>query len=126
MQYYVGEDTIDSAANIQEICQRIGELKQEQRNNKGVVTVDTPDVLFDKFLQLASCLPDDATSWPITLCSVFQQNLSQDLLHRMIEDKDFKMPTLQGQLTKRLQLEALQQGRQYATTCYNSLLEQRR
>ena len=44
---------------------------------------DTPDVLFGKFVNIASSLPNDASLWSITLCSQFVNSLAVDLRYGM-------------------------------------------
>ena len=83
---------------------------------------DSLDVLFGKFVGLASGLPNDATLWSITLCSQFLNSLAVDLREEM-EQQQFKMPLLTNLGTKKAQLEALQIVRDGAVSAFKSLLE---
>ena len=66
-------------------------LKQELKDVGGRTKVDTPDEIFNKYLQLSTSLPTDALSWPIQLCSSFFAALTPELAERMTTDA-FRMP----------------------------------
>ena len=120
--FYVGANAKDSSAKaVHEICKSITSLNQ-MYYEKGRQVSDTPDVLFGKFVNMASSLPNDATLWSITLCSQFVNSLAVDLRDEM-EALQFRMPSLSGQETKKLQLRALQEVRDYAANAYKSLSE---
>ena len=72
----------------------------------GGSTMLTPDELYGEYIITAACLPIDATTRSITLCSSFFNfliTLNQD----KIEDNNFSMPPLNYQSSKTLQLSAL-------------------
>jgi hypothetical protein len=97
--FYVGSNAEDSSAKaVHEICKSLAGLKQ-MYYDKGRQVSDTPDVLFGKFVNIASSLPNDATLWSITLCSQFVNSLAVDLKDEM-EALQFRMPSLSGQDTK--------------------------
>ena len=123
-QDYVGEDLVDNALNAQEVCRRIGALKQEWKDVGGRTKLDTPDEIFNKYLQLSTSLPTDALSWPIQLCSSFFAALTPELAERMTTDS-FRMPSLVMLTTKAKQLEALRVVRRQAALSYKSLEEER-
>ena len=123
-QDYVGDDFVDNALNSQEICRAIGELRQEWKSAGGRTQMDTPDEIFNKYLQLATSLPSDALSWPIQLCSSYFAALTPELAERMTTDS-FRMPSLVMLNTKAKQLEALRLVRKQAASSYKSLEEER-
>jgi len=105
-QDYVGNTLVDTALNAQEICRRLSEVKQEYRDNGGRTKVDSPDELFNKYLQLSTSLSDNAHEWPLQLCSAFFAALTPELAERMTTDA-FRMPPLTLLTTKAKQLDAL-------------------
>ena len=119
-EFYVVSNAKDSSAKaVQEICKSLAGLKQLYYDKARQVS-DTPDILFGKFVNVASSLMNDATLWIITLCSQFVNSLAVDLKDKM-EALHFRMPSLSGQDTKKLQLTALQEVRDNAVGAYNSL-----
>jgi len=123
-QDYVGDDYVDNALNSQEICRTIGELRQEWKTSSGRIQIETPDEIFNKYLQLATSLPSDAQAWPIQLCSSYFAALTPELAEQMTTDS-FRMPSLVMLNTKAKQLEALRIVRKHAATSYKSLEEER-
>ena len=75
---YVGNNTVDTTLNVQEICRKINTVKQVWNIGRRVCT-DTPDELYDKFTCLSVSLPDDATPWSIQLCSCYLSSRTTDL-----------------------------------------------
>lgn len=122
-QDYVGSDTVDSALNIQEISRKITSLKQTWKDKSGKIRTDSPDDLFNKFLQVSYSLPDNVQEWPLQLCTSFYSALSPELSEKMATEL-FKMPSLTQLDTKAKQLEALRTVRTHAATCYKALEEE--
>ena len=75
---YVGHDKIDVTIHTCEVCQKISSLTQTYTLGQRL-KVNIPEKLFHKFMQLSVSLPDDATTWPIQLCST-----SFFLLHKVL------------------------------------------
>ena len=123
-QDYVGNALVDTALNAQEICRRLSELRQEYRDNGGRTKVDSPDELFNKYLQLSTSLSDNAHEWPLQLCSAFFSALTPDLAERMTTDA-FRMPPLTLLTTKAKQLDALRFVRGYAAISFKALEDER-
>jgi len=123
-QDYVGDDLVDNALNAQEVCRKIGEIKQEWKDGSGRMKMETPDEIFNKYLQLATSLPTDALTWPIQLCSSYFAALSPDLAERMTT-KVFCMPSLVMLTTKSKQLEALRAVRRQAAITLKALEEEK-
>ena len=104
--FYVGSKAKNSSAkDVNEICKSLAGLKQLYYDKVRQVS-DTPDILFGKFVNIALSLMNDATLWSITLCSQFVNSLVVGLKDEM-EALHFRMPSLSGQDTKKLQLTAL-------------------
>ena len=119
-EFYVGTNAKDSSAKaVHEICKSLAGLKQLYYD-KGRQVSGTPDILFGKFVNIASSLPNDATLWSITLCSQFVNSLAVKLKDKM-KALHFRMLSLSGQDTKKLQLTALQEVRDNAVGAYKSL-----
>ena len=85
----------------------------------------TPDELFNQFTCIASTLPDDASTWPFTLCATYYSNLSTALSDRMANDAMFSLPTLTSLITKSLQMGALREVRKHAVRNWEQLEDQR-
>ena len=122
-QNYVGASDIDKSLSLVELGHALSKLKQEYRDNNRIV-IDTPDELFDRFTAIATCLPDDASNWPTTLCTTYYSALTKDLIDSMADDKTFKMPKLTTLHTKSLQLDALRTVRSNAVVNFNKLQKQ--
>ena len=120
---YVGSDSIDISLNVQEVCRKISSLCQRY-TVRGKIVTDTPDELFDKFLVLSVSLPDDATTWPIQLCSTYLSALNSDLAEHVTTDASFSMPDLTTLKTKSLQIDALRSVRTFAVTSFRALRKQ--
>jgi len=123
-QDYVGDDLVDNALNAQEVCRKIGEIKQEWKDGSGRMKMETPDEIFNKYLQLATSLPTNALTWPIQLCSYYFAALTPDLAERMTTDA-FRMPSLAMLTTKPKQLEALRAVRRQAASTFKALEEEK-
>jgi len=119
-QDYIGDDIVDAALNAQEVCRRIGDLKQEYRDNGPRNKVDSPDELFNKFLQFSTSLLDNAQECPLQLCSAYFAALTPELAERMTTDT-FRMPHLTALTTKAKQLDALRYVRRYAAVSFKTL-----
>ena len=104
--------------HMQDICKKLSSLKQEWVLGDGKPSVDTPDELFNRTLQLATWLPDDATTWPLQLCSTYFSVLTSNLSHQMTEEDKFVMPVLHLLTTKASQLNALRSVRTSAATSF--------
>ena len=83
-QNYVGATNIDKSLSLVELGHALSKLKQEYKDNNRIV-IDTPDELFDKFTAIATCLPDDASNWPTTLCTTYYSALTKDLIDSMLQ-----------------------------------------
>ena len=60
-ELYVGKNMVDSTATlVKNICKNIYYLKQVYTDGRKLFN-DPPDVLFGKFVELTSGLPDDTT-----------------------------------------------------------------
>jgi hypothetical protein len=113
---YVGSSDECTALSIQDTARRIGSLRQVYRvNNKTIM--DSPDILFSKFIQQVPTLPDDAGTWPINLASMYFSALTQEITDRMCLD-GFNMPSLVGLESKRKQLNVLRTVRQAAAASF--------
>ena len=123
--YFVGMQSKESSAQAtHEACKQISALKQAYKDGpSGKMITDNPDMLFGKFMSLVPTLPDDATKWSIQLCYSYYNALTLELRTRM-ESDDFVMPKLNLLLTKRTQIDAVQEVREQANTAYKHLQEQ--
>ena len=113
----MGSNAKDSSTKaVHKICKSLAGLKQLYYE-KGRQVSNTPDILFGKFVNITSSISNDATLWSITLCSQFVNSLAVDLKEEM-ETLHFRMTSLSGQDTKKLQLTALQEVRDNAVGAY--------
>ena len=85
---------------------RISDFIQEWRDRNGPTIRESPDELFNKFLQISSILSEIAHQWPIQICSTYYTALTEDKANRMVSNK-FVMPPLIELDTKGRQLAAL-------------------
>ena len=122
-KYYVGHDSVDNSLSTQDVCRQISSLKQDYKDNHGRLLHDTPDNLFNKFLQLSSNLPESSRLWPLQLCSAYFAALSSDLTTRMVTEH-FVMPSLIDLDTKSKQLMALQHVRESASREFKALQDE--
>jgi hypothetical protein len=119
-QDYVGSDNVDTSLNVQEVSRKITSLRQAWKDTQGRAQMDTPDELFNKYLQLSASLPQDVQEWPLQLCTAYYSALSPSLSEKMALEQ-FKMPALIMLTTKSKQLEALRVVRAHAATCFKVL-----
>jgi len=119
-QDYVGSDNVDTSLNVQEVSRKITSLRQSWKDTHGRSQMDTPDELFNKYLQLSASLPHDVQEWPLQLCTAYYSALSPSLSEKMALEQ-FKMPALVMLTTKSKQLEALRVVRAHAATCFKVL-----
>ena len=98
---YVGHNNVDPSLNVVDVCHTINNLNQVTLVN-GLLIVNTPDELFDKFNELTVNLPDDTTKWTLQLCSAYLSALSPYLSERITSDSSFSMPNLLTLTTKAL------------------------
>jgi len=119
-QDYVGSDNVDTSLNVQEVSRKITSLRQSWKDTQGRAQMDTPDELFNKYLQLSASLPQDVQEWPLQLCTAYYSALSPSLSEKMALEQ-FKMPALIMLTTKSKQLEASRVVRAHAATCFKVL-----
>ena len=117
---YVGLTNIDIGLNTLEVCSHISELKQVYCKG-GRTHHDTPDELFDRFSVLAVSLPANSSGWSVQLCSCYLAALSKDLAEHVTTESTFVMPDLTKLTTKALQINALREIRQHASTSFKIL-----
>ena len=121
---YVGGSFSDSEEKmIREMCKQIGKLKMGYKSSNNIRwTTDTPGELYGKFISVVAALPDDVTKWYLSVCDGYYSTLTISLQDKM-EDKKISMPSLNGLITKVLQLKALRMVRTAAVSSYSSLLK---
>ena len=117
---YVGYTKVDVELNTLEVCSQISEVIQVYCKG-GRVQHDTPDKLYDRHSILAVSLPVDSKGWSIQLCSSYFAALSKDLAEHITTETLFAMPDLTTFTTKSLQLNALRDIRQFASSSYKIL-----
>ena len=106
---------------VVEICKRLAKLRMEWRTPTGNrLMTDTPDELYAKFISTVASLPDDATIWPLLLCTTYFSALVIPLQDKM-KYNDFRMPNIHGLTTKTLQIGALRTVKADAVQSYESL-----
>ena len=103
-------------------AKKLKKLKQEWKGFNGKTVYLTPDILLEKYLVLAICLPDRVYFWTITLCNFYFTARTSEVLDKMVSDK-FLMPQLQLLTSKETQLNALQFVREAAYLSYKKLQE---
>ena len=106
---------------IHEIYKRISELKMEYKTSRSNrARVDTPDVLYSKYIGLVVGLPDAATKWPLPLCTVYYSALVITLQDK-IDEESFNIPSHSVLQTKTLQIQALRTVREAAVKEFKPL-----
>ena len=103
---YVGTDNVDYSRSTQKVCQAIKNLRQEWIGVNGKTVTLTPYIVFDKYMALSICLPDNVSLWTITLCAAYFTSLTSEVVDRMVSEKCI-MPQLQILTSKETQLNAL-------------------
>ena len=109
---YVGANDGDTNLGVIAICEAITGLRQGS---------GTPDDLFNSFIDIATSLPEDVSTWTMNLGSTYFGALRSDVRKAMSLDKTFKLPTISTQISKPLQLDALREIRLAAVTHFSSL-----
>ena len=95
--------------------QSIKNLNQEWKElNRNTVTL-TQDIFIDKYLVLPSCLIDNLSLWPITLCTVYFNALTSEVGYQMVSEQ-FIIPQLQLLTSKETKLNPLQLFREVQNT----------
>ena len=122
-QDYVGITSSDNNLSLIELRQALSTLKQEHKEGNETI-LGTPDELFDNFMAIATCFPQDDREWPINLCSTFQSGLNHDLGDTMENDTTFQQPDLTSLTTKSLQLDALRWVQAHAVVHFKRLQDQ--
>ena len=112
---YVGYTKVDVELNTLEVCSQISEVKQVYCKG-GRVQHNTPDELYDRYSILAVSLPADSKGWLIQLCSSYFAALLKDLAEHITTETLFVMPDLTTLTTEALQLNALRDIRQFASS----------
>ena len=120
---YVGITSAYNNLSLIDLGRALSTLKQEYKEGNQTIS-GTPDELFDKFMDIATCLPQDSREWPINLCSTFQLGLTHDLGNTMVNDTTFKQPELTSLTTKSLQLDALRRVRAHDVVHFKRLQDQ--
>ena len=113
----------DRAIALQEICLKIGEIKQSYVGKGGRKYSNNPDEYYNRYLLFIPMLPDDATLWTTPLCSTYFTGLDQRLRDRMLLDQ-FVMPRIDLLTTKSSQLAALRAVRSRAAVSYKILQDE--
>ena len=119
---YVGSDySALESKMVHEICKKILSTRIENRNERNnLLTIDTLDELYAKFISIATGLPVDSTKWYLPLCNTYYSTLVAPLQDKTEED-DFTMPRFHNLSTKSLQLGALRLVCIASVTSYKSL-----
>ena len=97
---YVRTDTTDTTLYVQDVCNDISQLRQVCNDGKGRTFTDTPEDLYQKYLNHSVSLPDNATSCPLQLPPTYLSALEDKSRHCVISADDFRMPDLSVLHTK--------------------------
>ena len=106
---YIGTDTADTTFYVQEVCNEISQLHQVWKDGKGRVFMDTPEDLYQKYLNQLVSLPDNATNWDLQLPHIYLSTLDDKFCCYVTSADDFHMPYLIVPHTKSKQLQGLQE-----------------
>ena len=103
-------------------CANQLKIKKEWKGvNVKTVTI-TPDILFDTYLALSSCLPDNVSLWTTNLCDIYFTALISEVVDMLVSEK-FIIPKLQLLTSKETQLNAIQSVREVESLSYKTLQE---
>lgn len=117
---YVGDEDARPESYVREVCDVIGKLRQEYTKD-GKIIIDSPDDLYQKFMQLVANLPDDAKEWPISLPSTYLSALSEKIRSKIIKDKKFKMPKISKLLRKMDQIKGMRTVKNQAVEIFDDM-----
>ena len=104
---YVGTDTADTTVYVQEVYNKISQLRQVWKYGKGRMFTDTPEDLYQKYLNHSVILQDNASSWPLQLPPTYLSLLENKFRPRIIPADDFNIPNLSVLHTKSNQLQVI-------------------
>lgn len=122
--YYVGVFSKESDVQATHAaCKSIGELRMEYKAN-GRVFQDNPDVLFGRFMEVTTLLPDDASKWSTQLCSSYFNDLTDELKARTENDNFVMLPALNNFNNKKAQIDALQIVREKSSAAFKKLKDE--
>lgn len=124
---YVGKFDPDSSQKAtNEIVKKIKSLRQTFKPNNAATPITLhPAALYNKYLDYIPSLPNIASSWGMSLPQTFFDALSSELQEKMEED-NFILPDLTNLPTSQLQLKALREVKETATTSYENLLKEKK
>ena len=120
---YVGTNNDDINFYVQEVCNDISLLHQICRDEKGCKIMETPEDLYQKYLNFTVSLPFNATDWLLHLPPTFISALDENLRNRITFADDFCMPDLRTISTKSKQSNGLREVRNTAVRHYMNLEE---
>ena len=123
---YVGKgaDEQQSEEHIIKLCHRnLLKVKMISVDTQtGKVTHYTPDVVYDRMMQHAALLPENAMKWPFCLPWLFHGALTLELQNAM-QEKKFVIPSPQTLTTKTLQISSMTSCRDFGRTELNKMRE---
>jgi hypothetical protein len=86
----------------------------------------TPDQLFEAYVSLVPMLPNNISSWGLTLAHQYHSALSEDVKQRLARDKSYFLPDPAMLPTKITQLSALRTLRRAASVAQRELHDETR
>ena len=91
---YVCTDTSDTTFYVQEVFNEIPQLRQVWMDGKVRTLTDTPEDLYQKYLNHSVSLTENATSWPLQQPPTYLSTLEDKLCLRVSSADDFHIPDL--------------------------------
>ena len=120
---YVGSDNNDITFYVQEVCNDTASLRQTWRYEKDRKITETPEDLYQKYLDFSVRLTFNATAWTPQLPPTFISDLDKKLMHRINSADDFCMPNLIPLSKKLKKLKELREIRNTAVRHYMKMEE---
>ena len=100
-------DTADTTFYVEEVCNKIYQLRQVCKDGKYRTFTDTLEDLYQKYLDRSVSLSDNATSWPLQIPPTYLSSLEDKLHHRVTSVENFHMPDVSVLRTKPKHLQGL-------------------
>lgn len=119
---YVGGEEISKETYVREVCNILAQLKQQWKDPKGRMILDTPEELFQKFIRFVSNLPEDTETWTISIPSTYLTAL-HEVIKKKITTSNFNLPKQSSLRTRNDHINAMRLIKNEATRVFEELQE---
>jgi hypothetical protein len=122
---YVGTLATDSAMSTFQTTNaiRVFRMLSYDQVLKKPVTL-SPDQLYEAYVSLVPMLPDDVSSWGLTLAHQYHSALTDEVKQRLARDKEFRLPDPAVLPTRASQVSALRTLRSAASLVHRELADE--